>query len=66
MRDSNSFHACCLDTFPPLFYLNDKSKILINLIHKFNEKEVTCGYTFDAGPNCLILVKKTESTRLSE
>ncbi|NXM66688.1 MVD1 decarboxylase, partial [Serilophus lunatus] len=26
MRDSNQFHATCLDTFPPIFYLNDLSR----------------------------------------
>ena len=24
--DSNQFHATCLDTSPPIFYLNDTSK----------------------------------------
>ena len=26
MKDSNQFHAVCLDTMPPIFYMNDTSK----------------------------------------
>lgn len=26
MQDSNQFHATCLDTFPPIFYMNDVSR----------------------------------------
>lgn len=36
MRDSNQFHATCLDTFPPIFYLNDTSRHIIALAHRFN------------------------------
>ncbi|KAH1181745.1 hypothetical protein KIL84_005471 [Mauremys mutica] len=36
MKDSNQFHATCLDTFPPIFYLNDVSRRIIALAHRFN------------------------------
>ncbi|NWI55866.1 MVD1 decarboxylase, partial [Calyptomena viridis] len=36
MRDSNQFHATCLDTFPPIFYLNDLSRHIIALAHRYN------------------------------
>jgi diphosphomevalonate decarboxylase len=36
MKDSNQFHAICLDTFPPIFYLNDTSRAIIQLITDFN------------------------------
>jgi diphosphomevalonate decarboxylase len=36
MQDSNNFHAICQDTFPPIFYLNDYSKEIINFVHKIN------------------------------
>jgi diphosphomevalonate decarboxylase len=26
MIDSNQFHAVCLDTYPPIFYMNDISR----------------------------------------
>ncbi|KAK1330358.1 hypothetical protein QTO34_010547 [Cnephaeus nilssonii] len=44
MKDSNQFHATCLDTFPPISYLNDTSRHIIHLV----------AYTFDAGPNAVI------------
>lgn len=36
MKDSNQFHATCMDTFPPISYLNDTSRRIIQLAHCFN------------------------------
>ena len=56
MQDSNQFHATCLDTYPPIFYMNDISKSIIKLVHVINSKagKVIAAYTFDAGPNAVI------------
>ncbi|KFO95652.1 Diphosphomevalonate decarboxylase, partial [Calypte anna] len=56
MQDSNQFHATCLDTFPPIFYLNDISRHIISLVHRFNAHHghIKVAYTFDAGPNAVI------------
>ncbi|KAL8869441.1 MAG: hypothetical protein Q9198_007886, partial [Flavoplaca austrocitrina] len=53
MRESNSFHATCLDTDPPIFYLNDVSRAAIKGVEAVNEKagRIVAAYTFDAGPN---------------
>uniref|UniRef100_A0A8C5DEB1 Diphosphomevalonate decarboxylase n=1 Tax=Gouania willdenowi TaxID=441366 RepID=A0A8C5DEB1_GOUWI len=56
MKDSNQFHATCLDTYPPIFYLNSVSQMVINLVHRYNSfyKETRAAYSFDAGPNAVI------------
>jgi diphosphomevalonate decarboxylase len=62
MQDSNQFHATCLDTYPPIFYMNDTSRRLIALVHAFNAQKgrIAAGYTFDAGPNCVVYTRKGE------
>lgn len=54
MREANNLHAVMLDTWPPIIYLNDLSKKVIEAILDFNKKELKAGYTFDAGPNPII------------
>lgn len=56
MRDSNQFHATCLDTYPPIFYLNDVSRCIIRVVHGLNAHvgRVVAAYTFDAGSNAFV------------
>ena len=56
MKDSNSFHACCLDSWPPIHYLNDVSRAAMNAVETINRRagELVGAYTFDAGPNAVI------------
>ncbi|KAI3388432.1 hypothetical protein SNEBB_011011 [Seison nebaliae] len=64
MKDSNSFHAICLDSFPPINYLNDISHHIQSLVHHFNRLSLATkvAYTFDAGSNaCLFLEQSTMS-----
>ena len=48
MRDSNQFHATCLDTFPPIFYMNDTSRAIVQMVHASNE---ACGEVRPARAN---------------
>lgn len=56
MRDSNSFHATCADTYPPIFYMNDVSRAAVRAVEAINAKagRVVAAYTFDAGPNAVV------------
>lgn len=56
MMESNSFHSTCLDTYPPIFYLNDVSRAAIRVVEDINKKagKIIAAYTFDAGPNAVI------------
>jgi diphosphomevalonate decarboxylase len=67
MKDSNQFHAVCLDTFPPIFYMNETSRSVIRFVTAYNELFLSAAehadgprrgyrvaYTFDAGPNAVL------------
>jgi len=60
MRDSNQFHAVCLDTSPPIFYMNDVSKAAIRVVEEINKAagRKVAAYTFDAGPNAVVYYLK--------
>lgn len=66
IADSNQFHAVCLDTNPPIFYLNDVSRAIISVIEELNRssrlagKGTVAAYTFDAGPNAVIYAPRSE------
>ncbi|GAA5889469.1 hypothetical protein JCM5296_006371 [Sporobolomyces johnsonii] len=66
MADSNQFHAVCLDTEPPIFYMNDVSRAIIQLVTELNrvslEKEgrLVAAYTYDAGPNAVLYVQEKD------
>ncbi|BFG21029.1 hypothetical protein CerSpe_073030 [Prunus speciosa] len=64
--DSNQFHAVCLDTCPPIFYMNDTSHRIISLVEKWNRAAGTpqVAYTFDAGPNAVLIARNRETAAL--
>ena len=62
MKDSNQFHACCADTYPPIFYMTDVSRAIVRLVHRINAAagRVVAAYTFDAGPNAVLYLLKDD------
>ncbi|KAH9858857.1 Diphosphomevalonate decarboxylase [Lenzites betulinus] len=72
MQDSNQFHAVCLDTDPPIFYMNDVSRAIIALIVEYNRVSLANGgklkaaYTYDAGPNAVIYAPKENLKEIVE
>eukprot|EP00736_Rhodelphis_marinus_P014318 Rmarinus@m.20945 len=60
MKESNQLHAMCLDTYPPITYLTATSYQVIRMVHRLNDTSghVRFGYTFDAGPNAVLLCER--------
>ncbi|KAJ1733505.1 diphosphomevalonate decarboxylase [Coemansia biformis] len=68
MQDSNQFHAVCLDTYPPIAYMNDASRSIADLVHAFNTAlgRPAAAYTYDAGPNAVIYALEGDMRDLVE
>ncbi|CAK5075018.1 unnamed protein product [Meloidogyne enterolobii] len=60
MAESNQLHAVCLDSYPPIIYLNSTSFLLMEFVHDFNTfySSPLIAYTFDAGPNCFLFFEE--------
>jgi diphosphomevalonate decarboxylase len=67
MKDSNSFHATCLDTEPPIKYMNETSWAAIRLVEAINAREgrLVAAYTFDAGPNAVVYHLEGDASKVS-
>ncbi|KAF7149129.1 hypothetical protein RHSIM_Rhsim03G0099000 [Rhododendron simsii] len=77
--DSNQFHAVCLDTSPPIFYMNDTSHRHDNWLRGEMEQRrrftpdisgvedffrCIVAYTFDAGPNAVLIARNRKVAAL--
>ncbi|XP_060211743.1 diphosphomevalonate decarboxylase 2-like [Lycium barbarum] len=64
--ENNQFHAVCLDTSPPLFYMNDPSHSIIGCAENLNRAAGTpqVAYTCDAGPNVALFARNREAAAL--
>lgn len=67
MRDSNTFHACCADTYPPIYYMTDVSRAAVRLVEAINARagKTIAAYTFDAGPNCVVYYLEEDSHQVA-
>jgi len=68
MRDSNNTHAVMLDSWPPVMYLQDKSREVMEKVQELNESEgkTIAAYTFDAGPNPHIMTTRKHERKVVE
>ncbi|KAK5110124.1 hypothetical protein LTR62_006258 [Meristemomyces frigidus] len=66
-KDSNNFHATCLDTDPPIFYMNDTSRAAVRMCEAINKAagRAICAYTFDAGPNAVVYYLADDEARVA-
>jgi diphosphomevalonate decarboxylase len=60
MQASNSFHSICTGSYPPVSYLKPKSRQIIDSVHGMNQDGIKAAYTFDAGPNPVIITRKKD------
>lgn len=58
MALSNGLHSAMLSTEPAITYLNDLSREIVSGINDLNSGRIVCAYTFDAGPNPVVLATK--------
>lgn len=66
MMDSNQFHATCLDTYPPIFYMNDISRAIVQVLTRFNalagiKVSWSCGGQGDSTPPPVLTAHRTPS-----
>ena len=57
---SDNFHRVCRETEPPIAYLNDTSRKIVRLIGPPEQ----AAYTFDAGPNAVVIALKDRAKGL--
>ncbi|XP_059318240.1 diphosphomevalonate decarboxylase 1-like [Lycium ferocissimum] len=64
--ENNQFHAVCLATSPPLFYMNDTAHSIIGCAENLNRTAGTpqVAYTCDAGPNVVVFARNREAAAL--
>jgi diphosphomevalonate decarboxylase len=65
MLDSDSFHDCCADTDPPIYYMNDTSHFVVKIVNAYNKVKgvVSAGYTYDAGPNAVLFFENKQTAQ---
>ncbi len=57
---SDSFHAICLKTRPPIAYLDETSERIIESVGQLSN----AAYTFDAGPNAVVIARRNRAGEL--
>jgi diphosphomevalonate decarboxylase len=67
MRESNQLHAVCLDTYPPIFYMNETSRLIIKTATMLNmQGENIVAYSIDAGFHVFLFCLKERQESVLE
>ena len=64
MKESNVLHAVCLDTYPPIFYMNETSRQIIKAATAINSASAgpRVAYSIDAGFHVFVFTLKESAT----
>lgn len=66
IRESNQLHAVCLDTYPPIFYMNQTSKLIANTVKALNQPETIAAYSCDAGFHVFVFTLAENQQRVHD
>ncbi|TNV77763.1 hypothetical protein FGO68_gene17449 [Halteria grandinella] len=66
MKESNQLHAVCLDTYPPIFYMNETSRQIIKTATKLNGQGNIVAYSIDAGFHVFLFTLKEDYVKVHE
>ena len=68
MRESNELHANCAAALPPIYYMTDESRVLVNAVHELNAEagRVIAAYSLDAGANPFIFTLESEVEKVKQ
>lgn len=66
MKESNSLHAVCLDTYPPIFYMNETSRLIIKAATALNAASGAprVAYSIDAGFHVFVFTHKDSAAEV--
>jgi len=66
IRESNSLHAVCLDTYPAIFYMNETSRGIIKAVTRLNNQRVKAAYSIDAGFHVFVFALEGDALEVLE
>ena len=66
MKESNALHAVCLDTYPPIFYMNETSRLIIKAATAINSASPAprVAYSIDAGFHVFVFTLKDSAAEV--
>ena len=68
IQESNQLHAVCLDTMPAIFYMNQSSNHICNLVRDLNaaQEDNIAAYSIDAGFHVQVFTMKENAQKVKQ